>query len=84
MENVDNNNEDGDDPTDQSPEDNVNDSGAHDPEPQQPRFSSRERRKTSYWCIELSAKHVTKVKVTNRDDPSVREAMSATPEERDI
>lgn len=52
--------------------------------PESPRYPSRDRRKPQQWYMATSAQCNDQVNVTTSDEPTLREAMSATPEERDV
>ena len=49
-----------------------------------PRYPTRTRRKPQPWYMASTAHCETGVKVTTGDDPTLREALSSTPEERDL
>lgn len=60
-----------------------------DPEPvmelnEPPRYPRRDRSSTPEWYVASSAQAKECVTVTTSDDPMLREALSATPEERDM
>ena len=48
------------------------------------RYPTRQRRKPLAWYIANTAKCSTDITVTTSDEPTLGEAMSATPEEREM
>ena len=57
---------------------------SHETEQHHRRYPSRERRKPPAWYVATSVDTQSDVSITTSDEPTLREVLNATPEERDL